>query len=321
MRTKCWRPLPARLRTRFPALVRGMPTVLTLVVLLAGCDGAGPDDAATRDATTPPDATAASDAAPTPDATGTHDAAPTPDASPDLGPLRAAFQEAGVTGAMLVRRLSDRREWMHDAARVDQRFLPASTFKLVNAAIALETGAVSDPAEVFPWDGVEREFGAWNADHTLATGMAASVVPVYQAVARRIGEPRMSEWLERLGYGNARTAGGIDRFWLDGALAVSAREQVDFLERWVRRDLPLAPSTFERVDAMLVQSSPPGSVLRAKTGWAFEAELGWWVGWVERDGEGWIFALNMDMPDISDAPRRIEVGTEALRRVGALPPD
>jgi beta-lactamase class D len=252
------------------------------------------------------------------DADPGHDAAAAPPETPAAA--SQAFAEAGVTGAMLVRRLSDGHEWVHDAGRVERRFLPASTFKIVNAAIALETGAVSGPDEVFPWDGVEREFAGWNADHSLASGMPASVVPVYQEVARRIGEPRMSEWLERLGYGNADTGGGIDRFWLDGALAVSAREQVDFLERWIRRDLPLSPATLDQVDAMLVQASDPGVVLRAKTGWAFEAELGWWVGWVERGDERWIFALNMDMPDVSDAPRRIEVGTEALRRVGALPP-
>jgi len=73
------------------------------------------------------------------------------------------------------------------------------------------------------------------------------------------------------------------------------------------------------VDAMLVQPSAPGTVLRAKTGWASAADLGWWVGWVERDGEVWVFALNTDMPEVSDAPRRIEVGTAALRGVGALP--
>jgi beta-lactamase class D len=251
------------------------------------------------------------------DADPGHDAAAAPPETPAAA--SQAFEAAGVTGAMLVRRLSDGHEWVHDAGRVDRRFLPASTFKIVNAAIALETGVVTGPDEVFAWDGVEREFAGWNADHTLASGMSASAVPVYQEVARRIGEPRMTEWLVRLGYGNASTGGGIDRFWLDGALAVSAREQVDFLERWILGELPLAPATLDQVEAMLVQNSEAGVVLRAKTGWAFEAELGWWVGWIERDGERWIFALNMDMPEVADAPRRIEVGTAALREVGALP--
>jgi beta-lactamase class D len=248
------------------------------------------------------------------------DPSPAPEAPGGQDAVSRAFDEAGVTGAMLVRRLSDGHEWWHDMDRVERRFLPASTFKIVNAALALETGVVAGPDEVFPWDGTARDIPSWNADHTLSTGMAASVVPVYQEVARRIGVARMSTWLERLGYGNADTGGGIDRFWLDGDLAVSAREQVEFLERWIRRDLPLAPATLDRVDAMLVQPSAPGTVLRAKTGWAGAADLGWWVGWVESDGEVWVFALNMDMTEVSNAPRRIEVGTAALRGVGALPP-
>lgn len=246
-------------------------------------------------------------------------APPTAPAEPSPA-IAAAFAAEDARGTMLVRRLSDGREWVHDAARADSGYLPASTFKIANAAIALETGAVAGPAERFAWDGVRREFEGWNRDHTLASAMPASAVPVYQAVARRVGEARMQEWLRRLDYGNAEIGGGIDRFWLTGALRTSAREQVDFLARLVTGRTPLSAGTVAAVEAMVLNERGEGWALHAKTGWAFEVQLGWWVGWTRHAGETYVFALNMAMPDAgADAAKRTRIGRAALRALGALP--
>jgi beta-lactamase class D len=238
----------------------------------------------------------------------------------DSDALATAFAAEGARGTMVIRRLSDGREWVHDAARADSGFLPASTFKIVNAAIALETGLVAGPDEHFPWDGVRRTFDGWNRDHTFASAMQASAVPVYQEVARRIGEERMGGWLSRIGYGNADVGGGIDQFWLRGDLRVSAREQVDFLTRFVRGEAGFSPRTVAAVAGMVLTDSGAGWALHAKTGWAFEVELGWWAGWTVNEGETYVFALNMAMPDERmDPPRRIRMGRAALEAVGALP--
>jgi beta-lactamase class D len=234
--------------------------------------------------------------------------------------LAAAFADHGATGTMVIRRLSDGREWVHHPARADSTYLPASTFKIPNAAIGLETGVVTGPDEEFPWDGVERQFAGWNRDHTFQSAMTASAVHVFQEVARRVGEPRMTRWLERIGYGNASTDGGIDRFWLAGGLRISAREQVSFLERFVTGRTPFAPETVAAVTDMVLVERGEGWALHAKTGWAFEVQLGWWAGWTERDGETWVFALNIDMPDSrADPPKRLSIGLSALEAVGALP--
>ena len=234
--------------------------------------------------------------------------------------IAAAFATENATGTMVIRRLSDSREWVHNPARADSTFVPASTFKILNAVIALEEGVASGPDHSFPWDGVEREFQIWNRDHTLATAMSASAVPVYQEVARAIGEERMTRGLAEAGYGNGSIGGGIDRFWLTGGLRTSARDQVDFLSRLASGTLPFSRQTLEQVAGMLVVEQEEGWTLRGKTGWAFEVDLGWWVGWAEHGGETFAFALNMAMPDAaSDPPKRVRIGREALIAVGALP--
>ena len=58
--------------------------------------------------------------------------------------------------------------------------------------------------------------------------MRHSTVWVYQQFAREIGEVREKEHLTRIQYGNADLSGGVDRFWLDGALRISAMEMGGF---------------------------------------------------------------------------------------------
>ena len=102
-------------------------------------------------------------------------------------------------------------------------------FKVPHALFALDAGAVRDEVQVIRWDGVKRDFDGWNQDQTLRSSMRHSTVWVYhQQFAREIGEVREKEYLTRIQYGNADPSGGVDRFWLDGALRISAMEQVDF---------------------------------------------------------------------------------------------
>ena len=56
----------------------------------------------------------------------------------------------------------------------DRRTLPASTFKIPHALIALDTGVVSD-STTMKWDGTKQDFPAWERDHTLDAPSTASV--------------------------------------------------------------------------------------------------------------------------------------------------
>lgn len=236
------------------------------------------------------------------------------------------FSSRGVSGTMLV--FDERAEhWLvHDRDRAAKRFLPASTFKVFNALVALDTGAVGDEYEVLRWDGTRRAFDDWNRDHSLASAMKFSVVWFYQEMARRVGPSRMQAWIDKAGYGNRDIGGGIDRFWLDGKLRISASEQVEFLRRLAHGSLPFSARAQEAVRRITLIEVAPGYLLHAKTGWAEragadgKADLGWIVGWVERDGRRWFFALNIDMPKgADDAKKRLPLARSLLVRAGALP--
>lgn len=226
-------------------------------------------------------------------------------------------------GTMLVYDEQAGRYQVLDRKRAETAFAPASTFKICNALVALETGVVKDEHETFRWDGKKRWLDVWNRDHDLASGMQYSVVWFYQELARRIGRERMQEWVSRAGYGNRDISGEIDTFWLgQGGLKISAVQQIDFLRRLADGRLPFSARSQDIVRRVTIVDATDAYAMHAKTGWkkvAGETDLGWYVGWVERDKRRWFFALNVDLHKDDDAAKRVPLAREILVQVGALP--
>jgi beta-lactamase class D len=236
------------------------------------------------------------------------------------------FRALGAEGAFVLHDLGANRIVVHGPERARQGFLPASTFKILNSLIALETGVLRDEHEIISWDGVDRG-DWWNGDQAMTRAFERSTVWFYQAVARRIGEERMREWVGRAGYGNADIGGGIDRFWLEGDLRISAEQQVDLLRRLYTGDLPFSERSQAIVKRVMLMEEGDGYVLRGKTGWARQFGLdhglhtGWLVGWVEREGGTYLFATRIGSSERDFPMRRAqqEITRGALRELGVLP--
>lgn len=237
----------------------------------------------------------------------------------------AIFREHGVEGAFVVLDEHRRVRRIVGPALAQTGFLPASTFKIPNTLIGLETGVIPDEHFALKWDGQTRDVEAWNRDHDLASAMKYSVVWFYQEVARRIGEARMRTWVDRLAYGNRDIGGGIDRFWLDGALRITPREQVEFLRRLHDRALPVKQENVDRLMRILVLEETGDYVLRGKTGLTVigERAIGWLVGFVERGGlDRYVYASLTLAPRERAAeliPLRKAIAKKLLVRAGALP--
>ena len=118
----------------------------------------------------------------------------------------------------------------------------------------------------------------------------------------------------------------VATFWLLGPLAVSADEEVRFVDGLRRGALAFAPGTQAAVrDMAPVLVDTAGVRLLAKTGLGRppgEAQIGWLVGWVERPGGDVVFALNAEAagPGAVDLiPARLAVAREILEGEGLLP--
>lgn len=221
--------------------------------------------------------------------------------------LAAHFKAAGVAGTFVLYDVSADRISVHDRTRADRRFAPQSTFKIFNAMIGLDTGAVKDELEVLPYGGKPQPIREWEQDMNLRDGIRISNVPVYQELARRIGAQRMQRYIDLVGYGNRDIGKVIDRFWLDGPLEISAVEQAQLMARLAQRRLPFSERSMQAVRGMIRQEGTQDYALFAKTGWGFQspgAQIGWLVGWIEKEGKPYAFALNIDIHDNADAAKR-----------------
>ncbi|HLG82922.1 MAG TPA: class D beta-lactamase [Bradyrhizobium sp.] len=235
--------------------------------------------------------------------------------------LAARFKDEGTLGTFVAYKVDDYLMIASDTERSGEGRLPASTFKIPNSLIALETGVVQDPdKDVFKWDGVKRANEAWNRDHTLRSAIAVSAFPVYQEIARRIGQERMQKYVDLFEYGNRNIGGGIDTFWVSGALRIDPVQQVDFVDRLRRGVLPVSKRSQELTRDILPVTQVGDAIIRAKTGLTDRehGSLGWLVGWVEKGSARTVFALNMDCPEPRHVADRMTIAQACLRDIGAL---
>lgn len=232
---------------------------------------------------------------------------------PDLARL---FEARGVEGCFVAR--TPEGIVRVNAARAAQRYRPASTFKILNALVALESGVALDTGKVLLWDGVKREVPLWNSDLSMNEAFRSSSVWYFVEIGKQNGRERLGKAMREVGYGNA-DASGSDQFWLDGPLRISADEQALFLERLVHGEVPFVARHRAMVARMMLLeegAGPKGTgtpgegpqeagrlgerwALYAKTGIArlgggpgeseddfVDTPVGWLVGWVERYSEG-----------------------------------
>jgi beta-lactamase class D len=246
-----------------------------------------------------------------------------PQRSEIRGDLAKRFADEGTAGTFVGYKTDDYLIIASDKDRSGEGMLPASTFKIPNSVIALETGVVGDPdKDVFKWDGVVRSIEGWNRDHTLRSAIAASAVPVYQEIARRIGAERMQKYVDLFEYGNRDIGGGIDQFWLTGNLRIDPIQQIDFVDRLRRGALPVSKRSQELVRDILPVTKSGDAVIRAKTGLVGaelgKPSLGWLVGWAEKGGASTVFALNLDVREPRHSADRMKLAELCLGDIGAI---
>jgi len=249
------------------------------------------------------------------------------DVAPQRSEIRESlarhFLDVGTVGTFVGYKVDDYLVIASDKNRSGEARLPASTFKIPNSVIALETGVVGDPdKDVFKWDGVVRSIEAWNKDHTMRTAIAVSAVPVYQEIARRIGEARMQKYVDLFDYGNRDIGGGIDQFWLTGNLRIDPVQQVDFVDRLRRGALPVSKRSQDLVRDILPVTRAGDAIIRAKSGLlgaeTGKPSLGWMVGWAEKGEARTVFALNMDCQEPRHIADRMAITQQCLADIGGI---
>ncbi len=176
--------------------------------------------------------------------------------------------------------------------------LPASTFKIPNTIVGLETGIVISDTSVFIWDGEPRRMKQWEANLSLREAFKYSCVPCYQEVARKVGVDRMRLKMDSFNYGNmVFDSTTIDKFWLEGESKISQFEQIEFLQKFNENHLAISERTKTLSKSiMFIDTLHEEASLYGKTGWSIRNgnNNGWFVGFLEFPNENFYFATNID---------------------------
>ena len=233
--------------------------------------------------------------------------------------LEKIFKENKVNGTIVIESLNTKKRYIYNDNRADSFLSPASTFKIPHTLIALNEGIINKNSVIL-WDKKIREIDSWNQNQTLQTAFKNSCVWCYKEFTSKIAASKYKEYLEKLNYGNKTIGTDVSDFWLDGSLKITALEQVDFLKKLYKNDLPFKIEHINTLKNIMIEEKNENFTLRAKSGWStrFEFESGWYVGYIETKEDVWFFATNLITHGQKDLPLRKEITMEVLKIKGII---
>jgi len=237
--------------------------------------------------------------------------------------LKKYFDAKNVEGCFTMLNNSDGTVTVYNMTLDTMRFTPASTFKITNSLIALQTGIAVNDSMIIKWDGNKRWNNDWNRDMNMREAFKVSNVAYYQEIARQIGRDTMQRWLDSLSYGNRMIGAHVDSFWLNNSLKISPDEQLGFLKRLYFDQLPFRKSVQETVRSMMLQEENNLYKLSYKTGWGFDEQhnnIGWVSGWIEENRHVYFFVTLVKSPDpkIDMRSIRLNITKDILKDLGFL---
>ena len=235
--------------------------------------------------------------------------------------LKKHFDSAHVDGSFSLLNNQSGAITVYNMELDTQRFTPASTFKIVNTLIGVETGKITDENMTIKWDGVDRPVAEWNRALTMKEAFKVSSAPYYQEIARRIGKDTMQRWIDSLQYGNKNISGHIDSFWLNSQLKISPDEQLGLMYQLYFDKLPFSKYAQQMVRNVMLQEDNTLYKLSYKTGYGVDEKnnpIGWVVGWIEENRHVYFFVTLVRTPDknIDLIKVRMDITKGILKEMG-----
>ena len=198
----------------------------------------------------------------------------------------------------------------------NERISPCSSFKITLSLMGYDAGILSDENTPI-WDfqdGYDDWLPSWRAPLTPQLWMHYSCVWYSKVLSLKLGMEKMQSYLDAFAYGNQDMSGGLadpgqaDPAWINSSIKISPKEQVDFIRKMVRRELPVSSLALQMTRAITFKEElPEGWKLFGKTGWSGSditkdgktLEHGWFVGWIEKEDNFFPFAYLIREPKIN----------------------
>jgi len=242
--------------------------------------------------------------------------------------FQTPFRDCGLSGSITVYDYN-KKEWtMSDSTDSQLQMPPASTFKIINLLIALETGVIKDENDVIGWIGsIDTALYGYRPstykDMSVKQAFEVSAGWVFMELAKKVGRERYLHYLKACDYGNVEVTDEPD-FWNFGPLSISPRNQVEFLIKVYEGQLPFSKRNLDILSRVMVSEQASTYTIHSKTGWGRSdgMDIGWWVGYVESGGNVHFFATrlvkNLGTVNRNFGQCRIDITKKILADMGAL---
>mgnify|MGYP002700305302 CR=1 FL=1 len=213
-------------------------------------------------------------------------------------------------------------------SRANSPFSPFSTFKVANSLIALDLGVIKNTKQQLTFDKKSYPVQAWwpsvwkLPDYDLTTAFKYSMVAIYRQLAQDIGEKSMTTYLKKMRYGNEDISSGLDSFWLNGSMKISAAEQTEFLQKIYHNQFAFNDQSIVALKEVMLVETKPKYRMFAKTGAGKVDDgtmLGWYIGFVENDAGVHFFALNFNRATYAEMKgSRTKIAVNHLKLAGII---
>jgi beta-lactamase class D len=217
----------------------------------------------------------------------------------------------------------------------DQRFSPASTFKVPLSLIGYDAGILSD--EHTPtWD-YKPEFKAVKREQKTVDPTIwekDSILWFSRQITLRLGNESFAGYVSKFGYGNNDVSGtpgkndGLTQSWVNSSLKITPVEQVNFLRQLLARKLPVSATAYDMTKAIIPTFQAGDWTVQGKTGSTRlrndadkiqdKRSLGWFVGWAQKDGRQIVFARLVVDTKRTDMPKGLKTRTGFLKDLPQL---
>jgi beta-lactamase class D len=210
----------------------------------------------------------------------------------------------------------------------DSAYQPGETFDIVEALVALQTGAVNDEASPL------YDPASFHEDSAIYARSASHRLPLtlrqcFQAdsgygmsgflrISNLIGQDTLKKWVDSLHYGNRDKSKNML-----ASLTITADQQLGLIKKLYFGQLPFFKRPQEIVRGMMHVESNSNYKLYYKTtnqGDTTDGKaIGWAVGWIEENRHPYFFVVNLDM---DGAIRQdtgligLEIAKKILRQMG-----
>lgn len=243
--------------------------------------------------------------------------------------LKSAFQNCQVKGSTTLFDYQKKQWLFSDSLDAQVATQPASTFKIINLLIALETKVIQDENSIVKWVGsTDTVLYGYRPDiykdMSVKEAFEVSAGWVFIELAKKIGKTRYLDYLKRCGYGNLDLSEPGDDFWNFGPFGISPQNQVEFLVKVYEGRVPFSKRNLNILKSVMINEQKATYTLRAKTGWTRVdgRDIGWWVGYVTRKNKVYFFATRITKARAQVNPNfgqcRKEITRSVLQQIGAI---